>query len=676
MSRSTDTQGIELGSQVSLRPAAVRGIGLARKVALALVGLVGAVLVINGAINMFFAWRDAELRAMQTQQEKADAAGERVAQFVSEIESQMGWTTRAEWSRVSADQRRYDFIRLLRQAPAITEAIQVDGQGREQLKLSRLEPDAIGSNVDLSSDPRVAGALRDRVWYGPVTFRGGSEPYMAIGLAHAGRNNGATVAEINLKLAWDVVTSIRVGRSGYAFVTDRSGRLIAHPDISLVLRDTSMGNLPQVAAAVADLSDGTPERVRVLFGKGLSGQSELSAYAPVPKLGWIVFVDLPRNEAMEPVLSAMYQTLSLMALGIVLAVAAGTLLAGRIAAPIRALQSGAKRLGEGDLSARVVVATGDEIGELAARFNVMAERIQEAQETLERRVDERTTELKRSLSDLRAAQDRLVQTEKLASLGQLTAGIAHEIKNPLNFVNNFASVSRELLEELRAALDGEEIDGATRESVEELIGTLMGNLEKVVAHGSRADSIVKNMLMHSRAGSGERREIDVNALVEESLNLAYHGARAEKPGFNVTIERDLDPVLGRAILFPQEITRVLLNLLGNAFYATSKRSMAADGAYEPTVTAKTIDRGEFIEICIRDNGTGISHDVLQKMFDPFFTTKPAGEGTGLGLSLSHDIVVKQHAGSLNVTTEPGAFTEFSIVLPRVAPTLETSGGQP
>ena len=652
--------------QAGIRSTERRALTLAQKLAFAFLGLVSAVLLINGAIDALFSWREGRDVAVRVQQEKADAAAEKVGQFITEIEGQMGWTTRAEWARVSVEQRRYDFIRLLRQSPAITELIQVDNQGREQLRLSRLEPDVIGSNADLSADPRVAGAIRDRAWYGPVTFRRGSEPYMAIGLAHTGRNSGATIAEVNLKLVWDVVTSIRVGTTGYAFVTDRNGKLIAHPDMSLVLRDTDLSHLPQVSAAIADLADGKLESLRVADGRGLDGRIELSAYAAVPKLGWLVFVDLPIAEAMAAVWTSIWRTLALMALGLLLAAAAGAWLARRLAAPILELKTGAQRFGEGVLSQRVAVRSNDEIGALASSFNVMAAQIQEAQETLEGRVRSRTAELQRSLEDLRTAQDRLVQTEKLASLGQLTAGIAHEIKNPLNFVNNFAGVSRELLEELRATLENVELDGPARANVEELIGTLTGNLAKVVSHGSRADSIVKNMLLHSRAGSDERREIDVNTLVEESLNLAYHGARAEKPGFNVTIERALDPKAGRATVFPQEITRVLLNLLGNAFYATSKRAAAVEGPYEPTVSAKTLDRGTSFEIRIRDNGTGIPPHVRQKMFDPFYTTKPAGEGTGLGLSLSHDIVVKQHAGSLTVVTEPGAYTEFIIVLPRVA----------
>ena len=282
-------------------------------------------------------------------------------------------------------------------------------------------------------------------------------------------------------------------------------------------------------------------------------------------------------------------------------------------------------------------------------------------------VETRTRELAKSLGDLRTAQDRLVQTEKLASLGQLTAGIAHEIKNPLNFVNNFSSVSVELIDELREALGGAHLDNKLRAEIGEIADTLQGNLDKVVQHGKRADAIVKNMLLHSRQGSGEHRPVDVNALVEESLNLAYHGARAEKQGFNITLERSFDPAAGEVDLFPQEIARALLNLISNGFYAATKRKAEANGGdCEPTLAAATKNLGDRVEISIRDNGTGIPPEVREKMFNPFFTTKPAGEGTGLGLSISHDIIVKQHSGIIEVDSQPGEYTEVRIILPRVA----------
>jgi signal transduction histidine kinase len=282
-------------------------------------------------------------------------------------------------------------------------------------------------------------------------------------------------------------------------------------------------------------------------------------------------------------------------------------------------------------------------------------------------VQARTKELAASLEELRSAQDRLVQTEKLASLGQLTAGIAHEIKNPLNFVNNFSALSAELTDELNDLLKQATLSDKIRNEIDELTGLLKENLEKVVQHGKRADSIVKNMLLHSREGSGEHRAADINAILDESLNLAYHGARAEKPQFNVTLQRDFDAMAGMVDLFPQEITRVFLNLISNGFYAVTKRKTeTSNSGFEPVLSATTKDLGNCVEIRIRDNGTGIPAEVKEKMFNPFFTTKPAGEGTGLGLSISHDIIVKQHGGTIDVETEPGQFTEFTIVLPRTS----------
>jgi signal transduction histidine kinase len=264
----------------------------------------------------------------------------------------------------------------------------------------------------------------------------------------------------------------------------------------------------------------------------------------------------------------------------------------------------------------------------------------------------------------------LVQTQKLASLGQLTAGIAHEIKNPLNFVNNFSGVSAELIDELHDALGKVTADANTLAEISELTNTLRDNLDKIVQHGKRADAIVKNMLLHSREGSGEHRLVDANSLVEEGLNLAYHGARAEKQGFKINIERSFDPATGQVDVYPQEITRALLNLISNGFYAATKRkAQSGSDTYEPALTATTKNLGDKVEISIRDNGTGIPPEVKEKMFNPFFTTKPAGEGTGLGLSITHDIIVKQHSGSIEIDTQPGEFTEIKVILPRKAASM-------
>jgi len=274
-----------------------------------------------------------------------------------------------------------------------------------------------------------------------------------------------------------------------------------------------------------------------------------------------------------------------------------------------------------------------------------------------------------ALADLRRAQDRLIQSEKMASLGQLTAGIAHEIKNPLNFVNNFAGLSVELLDELKETADPgiATLDKDTRAEIDEIVGMLTGNLEKIAEHGRRADGIVKSMLEHSRGVSGERREVDLNTLVDEALNLAYHGARAQDASFNITLERDLDPAVAPIELAPQEMTRVFLNLIGNGFYAATKRARGnGEAGHRPTLQVSTRDLGEAVEVRVRDNGTGIAPEIRDQLFQPFFTTKPTGEGTGLGLSISWDIVTQQHGGSIEVASRPGEFTEFTIRLPRNA----------
>lgn len=275
------------------------------------------------------------------------------------------------------------------------------------------------------------------------------------------------------------------------------------------------------------------------------------------------------------------------------------------------------------------------------------------------------TELKKAEEEVRSTQTRLIQSEKLASLGQLTAGIAHEIKNPLNFVNNFSELSKELMDELTELLRTAQVDDSVRDEVGEITGMISANLAKVVQHGQRADSIVRNMLLHSRDGGGERRAVDLNATVEESLNLAYHGARAERSDFNVTLERDYDPAIGEVTIFPQEFTRVLLNLLSNGFYAAHKRKIeAADGGFQPTLTVTTRALADGFELRIRDNGAGIPDAVRDNVFTPFFTTKPPGEGTGLGLSISHDIIVNQHGGTIGIDTQAGDHTEFIVTLPR------------
>jgi len=287
------------------------------------------------------------------------------------------------------------------------------------------------------------------------------------------------------------------------------------------------------------------------------------------------------------------------------------------------------------------------------------------------------TELRDSLERLKAAQANLIQAEKMASLGQLTAGIAHEIKNPLNFVNNFAGLSSELLDELKQAVEAmvAQPNDDRRAELQDTMALLAANLARILEHGRRADGIVKSMLAHSRGGSGDWQSSNVNGLVEEALNLAYHGARAQDQGFNVALERDFDPALAAIDVVPQDVTRVFLNLFANGFYATRKRQREHDeGGYQPALKVSTRDIGEAVEIRVRDNGIGVSPDVRARLFQPFFTTKPTGEGTGLGLSISYDIVTQQHGGAIEVESEIGRFTEFTVRLPRARRVAAVSVG--
>jgi signal transduction histidine kinase len=268
------------------------------------------------------------------------------------------------------------------------------------------------------------------------------------------------------------------------------------------------------------------------------------------------------------------------------------------------------------------------------------------------------TKVEETLSELKSAQAQLIQSEKMASLGELTAGVAHEIQNPLNFINNFAEVSMELTDEMANELKQNKIDEVTV-----LSSNINANMQKIVFHGKRADSIVKNMLQHSRKSSGLKESTDLNSLINEYMKLSYHGLRAKDKSFNAQLETDLDPSIEKVMLISQDIGRVLLNLFNNAFYSVMEKKKLLNGVFEPSVNVRTVKSGNFVKILIRDNGMGIPEKVLDKVFQPFFTTKPTGEGTGLGLSMSFDIITKGHGGSININSKEGQYAEFEILLP-------------
>jgi two-component system, NtrC family, sensor kinase len=286
-------------------------------------------------------------------------------------------------------------------------------------------------------------------------------------------------------------------------------------------------------------------------------------------------------------------------------------------------------------------------------------------ELLEKQVSDRTSELQESLEELKKAQEQLIQSEKMASLGQLTAGIAHEIKNPLNFVTNFSDLTRELVMEAREEMAALGLSPDQVDRFEPILGDIEMNVSKIFEHGRRADNIVKGMLQHSRGKAGERQDTDINELIGEYLNLAYHGLRAQDPSFNVTLKTNFDPNVGMVAIVPQDFSRAILNLVNNAcFAADQKKRTSEEPGFKPTVTVSTKMLPNEIEIVVHDNGTGIPDHVKNKIFEPFFTTKPTGVGTGLGLSLTYEIIVHQHQGSLEVNSKAGDFTEFRIIIPR------------
>jgi signal transduction histidine kinase len=372
------------------------------KYTLLFVTVVVLALVANGAFEVWFSYQEHKSSLIGIQEQQAVAAADKIEEFITQIESQVGWTTQLPWTDGTLDQRRFDALRLLRQVPAITELAQIDAAGHEQLKVSRLTMDVVGSGVDYSQKPEFTEAVAHKVYYGPVYFRRESEPYMTLSLAGTRRDTGVSIAQVNLKLIWDVVSKIKVGEHGRAYVVDSAGRLIAHPDISLVLRNTDMSRLAQVRGARAGSAT---EAVREAGDIG--GHRVLTAYAPVKPLGWFVFVETPIEEAYAPLYRSILRTGYVLLGALALAFVAGMFLAGRMVVPIQALRAGAARIGGGDLGQRITIKSGDEVEALANQFNDMAGQLQESYADLENKVEQRTRELAESLEQQTATSEVL-----------------------------------------------------------------------------------------------------------------------------------------------------------------------------------------------------------------------------------------------------------------------------
>ncbi len=402
---TTDLPRSGVLSRLRASTASYVGSRLFRKYVALFVAVVCVALLTNGLFEIGFSYQENKQALTRIQREQAEAAAAKIGQFIKDIEGQIGWTTQLPWTASALEQRRFDALRLLRQVPAITELAQLDASGKEQLRVSRLAMDAVGVGTDFSKDPKFTEAVAKKIYYGPVYFRRESEPYMTLAMAGARRDAGVSVAEVNLKFIWDVVSQIKVGKKGQAFVIDARGRLIAHPDISLVLRNTDLSRLPYVAAART--TEGAPAKEGVEIVQDVQGREVLTAHAPILPLRWLMFVELPIDEAYAPLYESIKRSSYLLLGGLTLAFLAGLFLARKMIVPIQRLREGAAQIGAGNLEQRISVKTGDELESLADQFNDMAGRLEESYAGLEDKVELRTHELSESLAQQTATSEVL-----------------------------------------------------------------------------------------------------------------------------------------------------------------------------------------------------------------------------------------------------------------------------
>lgn len=549
--------------------------------------------------------------------------------------------------------------------------------------------------------------LGKSVWSEPYFDEGGVDQLVStysvpIYDRRHGQKKFAGILTIDLSLDWfqKNVSDIKVYETGYGFLISKNGVMVSHPVKDFIMNETIFSiaderDSPGLREIGRKMIRGETGFGKIAYNNIRNGEPSWLAYAPVTLNGWSIGVVFPVDEFMADATHLSRVIGMLAAGGFVAILIILIVIAQSITKPLRQLTLASEKFAQGDFEVELpVIRSKDEIGRLNTSFISMQkklaqtisdlreaseqllrsnEKLEEYNRTLEQKVDERTLELRQkhdeldaAFQKLKAAQAQLVQSEKMASLGQLTAGIAHEIKNPLNFVNNFSELSVELTREILEELDklSGHLEPRDMEYLTGIINDLQGNVKKINEHGKRADSIIRGMLLHSRGKSGERQPTDINTLLAEYVNLGYHGMRATDNTFNIKLESDYDPSLGMISVVPQDISRVFLNMINNACYATAQKKKELKDSYFPLLKVSTKDLGDTVEIRIRDNGKGMPAEVAEKVFNPFFTTKPAGSGTGLGLSISFDIIVQQHRGQLRVESVEGEYAEFIIILPK------------
>jgi signal transduction histidine kinase/ActR/RegA family two-component response regulator len=600
-------------------PSHARSGRLFRKYATIFVAAVCLALVTNGAFDMWFSYQEQKALLVQIQRGQAEFAASRISQFVEEIEDQMAWVTPLPWNAVTLEEWRFDAVRLLRQVPAITEVAQLDAAGREKFRISRHAMDITESHVDYSRDPIFVQAMANKIYYGPVYFVDGSEPYMAIAVAGIGRDHGVIVCQVNLKFIWEVVSQIKSGTRGHAYVVDSSGRLIADPDISLVLRNIDMSGLPQVRAARALHADAGEPFAAV----DRQGKPVLSAHATVTPLNWLVFVELPIDEAYAPLYNSIMRSAVLLLVALALALLAGLLFARRMVVPIRALQEGAMRIGRGNLTQRIAIETNDELQALGDEFNKMAARLQESYATLEHKVDERTRQLE--LANL--AKSRFLATA------------SHDLRQPLHALGLFVA----------------QLHGRVRANERRRIVT------RIDAALSAMNELFNALLDISKLDAGvltpSITEFPVAKLLER-VDTTFTGAAQEK-GLSLRVITSSAWVRSDFIL----LERIVFNLVSNAIRYTSSGR----------VVVGCRKRGLNLRVEVWDTGPGVPQDQQQNIFGEFYRLDTLGgdarSGLGLGLAIVDRLCrLLDHVVSLTSTVGKGSC--FFVAVPRVAARLE------
>lgn len=576
------------------------------------VAVLGIALIGNGLVNIWVMYEENRANLQRLQREQAVAAADKISQFVEEIEAQLGWTTHLSWAVPALEQRELDGRRLLRQVPAITELMLLDPQGRERIHLSRQAEDSMG-NRDYSSTEAFKTAISGNIYYGPVYFRRQTEPYMTLAVGGARRDNGVSIAEINLKHIWDVVTQIKVGQGGRAYVVGPEGRLIAHPDISMVLRNTDLSQLPQVKAARNSPPGPIPPSQSAL---DLYGNRILTTHMVAKPLNWLVFVELPWAEANGPLYEAIARWLVVTILGLVLALVPALLLARHMVVPIRAIAEGAERIGTGALDHRIRIRTGDELEALAAQFNRMASQLQSSYAGLERKVEERTQQLR----EANMAKSRFL------------AVASHDLRQPLHALNLFI-----------AQLDGETAP-AEQARLKQRISSSIDSMNK----------LFNELLDISRLDAGALTPriaaFPVNDVLAR-ISMTFSAAAQEKGlHFRVVASSawvESDPIL---------VERILLNLVSNAVRYTSVGGVV--------VGCRRLPGALRIDVC--DTGVGIAEGERRNIFNEFYRVQPdghdSGEGLGLGLAIVDRLCSLLHH-PFALSSIRGRGSRFSVTLP-------------